>query len=424
MKIIKSTAFSMLSIVSLMLLLSASGNSGITTAKNMTASPALYETVAPDKLVRNLYAAHEAGAGPFFQTKNRALIDEYFSKDLADLIWKDAVNARGEVGAIDFDPLYGSQDPQISNFTVMETGWGGDSKFGPDDEAVVQVTFKDSGKERMVSFQFKQDKDKNWRIYDVHYRSDGSEVKLVEVLAQAAVKSPTANDSAPTRAGGDEVEKIRGELQVGKTESVILYFGEESGDYAAYCFANASEAGRAILAACKDKEQCEIGGDVDYEGGCKVPGLEADLSASGRVLNVESVKAPGREPSGSPSQSQGQPYTPASQTAERKAIADALRVPVEMKLKKSVVFKIDHLKVQDGWAFLRGVPQRPDGRPVDYSDTSYRRQKELGMFDDQISALLKKEDGKWVVVVYDIGATDVVYLDWAEKHKAPPAIFE
>ena len=91
------------------------------------------------------------------------------------------------------------------------------------------------------------------------------------------------------------MENIRGELQVGKTESVILYLGEESGDYAAYCFANDSEAGRAIMAACQNGEQCEFSGTVDYESGCKVPGLEADLSASGKVLKVESVKSLGRK---------------------------------------------------------------------------------------------------------------------------------
>jgi hypothetical protein len=237
-------------------------------------------------------------------------------------------------------------------------------------------------------------------------------------------KNSTPDGAAPAQTGGERVDKISGELQVGKTESVILYLGEESGDYAAYCFANDSDAGRAILAACKNGERCEFSGDVNYEGGCKVPGLEADLSASGKVLKVESVKSLGRKSSGSQASSQEQPYTPAPQTAERKAIADALRAPVEKKLRKSVVFKIEHLKVQDGWAFLRGVPQRPDGKPMDYSDTSYRRQKDLGMFDDQISALLRKKGGQWVVVTYDIGATDVVYLDWAEKHKAPSAIFE
>lgn len=99
----------------------------------------------------------------------------------------------------------------------------------------------------------------------------------------------------PPPAGKSEADNVEGELQVGKTESVILYVGMESGDYAAYCFANDSEAGRAILAGCKDKEKCEVSGKVDHEAGCKVPGLEADLSASGRILKVNSVKSLGRK---------------------------------------------------------------------------------------------------------------------------------
>src|ERR1044071_7855960 len=76
------------------------------------------QTTTPDAVVKNLYAAQKAGTGPFFQTKNRALVDRYFSKDLADMIWKDAVTAKGEAGAIDFDPLYNSQDPQITDFVI------------------------------------------------------------------------------------------------------------------------------------------------------------------------------------------------------------------------------------------------------------------------------------------------------------------
>jgi hypothetical protein len=248
------------------------------------------KAIAPNVIVKNLYAAQKAGSSPFFQTKNRALVDKYFTKDLADLIWKDAIKANGEVGAIDFDPLYGSQDPQISNFTIMETGWGGDSKFGPDDEAVVQVTFKDSGKERMISFQFKQGKDKTWKIYDIHYRSADGQVKLVEILTSAAGAS-----QAISTAGQSEASTIQGELQVGKTESVILYVGKESGDYAGYCFTNDSEGGRAILAACKNKQQCEVIGKVDYDIKCKVPGLEADLSDSGKIVKVQSVKSLSRK---------------------------------------------------------------------------------------------------------------------------------
>ncbi|MFL6334333.1 MAG: hypothetical protein ACJ754_13550 [Pyrinomonadaceae bacterium] len=115
--------------------------------------------------------------------------------------------------------------------------------------------------------------------------------------------------------------------------------------------------------------------------------------------------------------------TPAPGSAERKAIADALRAPVEKELKQKVVFKIDHLKVSGEWAFLRGVPQRPGGGKVDYNATPYRQRIEDGVFDDWICALLRKRAGKWQVVKYVIGATDVVYEGWDEEYKAPSALF-
>jgi hypothetical protein len=102
--------------------------------------------------------------------------------------------------------------------------------------------------------------------------------------AANASKSDDSSDAAP----------ITGELQKGNAESLILYVGEETGDYAAYCFANDSDAGRAILAACKDRERCEVTGETG-EGSCKVPGLEADLSDSGRIVKVVSAKPLGKK---------------------------------------------------------------------------------------------------------------------------------
>lgn len=101
--------------------------------------------------------------------------------------------------------------------------------------------------------------------------------------APAAKTTPAANADA---------QKIEGRYQSGKTESLILYVGMETGDYAAYCFDNDSEAGRAIAAACKNGEQCEVNA-VMGEGSCKVPGLEADLSDSGKIAKVVSAKSLG-----------------------------------------------------------------------------------------------------------------------------------
>jgi hypothetical protein len=121
---------------------------------------------------------------------------------------------------------------------------------------------------------------------------------------------------------------------------------------------------------------------------------------------------------------QNQPYTPERGTPERQAISDALRLPVQKQLKAKVIFKIDHLKVQNGWAFMKGVPQQANGNAVDYHGTPYQKAIDAGAFDDGFVALLRKRAGKWQVVKYVIGATDVPYADWAQKYHAPAEIFE
>lgn len=116
--------------------------------------------------------------------------------------------------------------------------------------------------------------------------------------------------------------------------------------------------------------------------------------------------------------------SPAPGDPERKAVLDALRVPVEKELRRKVVFKVDGLKVLGAWAFVRGVPQQPGGKAMDYRGTRYEQQEQTGAFDDGFSALLRRRAGKWSVVTYNIGATDVVWADWSEKHKAPPELFD
>jgi hypothetical protein len=124
---------------------------------------------------------------------------------------------------------------------------------------------------------------------------------------------------------------------------------------------------------------------------------------------------------------QKRPSTPAPNSQERKAIMNALRAPVEKQLKRKVIFKVDELRVKDGWAFLRGVPQQPGGKAMDYRGTPYQDALEAGAFDDGICALLRKQGSgskaKWRVVTYQIGATDVPYDGWDREYKAPSSIF-
>lgn len=119
-----------------------------------------------------------------------------------------------------------------------------------------------------------------------------------------------------------------------------------------------------------------------------------------------------------------QVQTPKVGSPERKALMDALRLPVEKQLKKKVVFKVDHLKVQGDWAFLTGVPQQANGKAMDYRNTPYQALIDDGVFDNWICALLRKEHGKWQVLTFQIGATDVPWVGWSEEYKAPAAIFQ
>ena len=108
---------------------------------------------------------------------------------------------------------------------------------------------------------------------------------------------------------------------------------------------------------------------------------------------------------------------------ERKAILDALRALVEKELMKNVVFRVGYLQVKDGWAFLAGKPQQPNGKPMDYRDTPHQKDIEAGVFDDGIHALMRLEDGRWRVVKYEIGATDAVFEGWDRLYHAPKEIF-
>jgi hypothetical protein len=419
------------------------------------------KTSTPDAVVKDLYAAHNADRGPFFQTKNRALVDKYFTKDFADLIWNDAVAAGGEVGALGFDPLYNAQDIRIVAFKIGKPMYG----EGNLDVADVPVTFKNMGHAETILFRLERSAARVWKISDIYYPSseapnsslkstynyalngpdgggapapdqtsgirgvdflnysfqtsvcsedvglpktvkvrdgkfkdsdknffevakdetaygdvngDGSEdavvlircgggagtlrafevhayslqngqAKLLAQLNSTAVESDYkksypdgiifyAGETGPKIVDGHVIVEalsdgsfawpentatfdyqlsggkfvlrgkpaqskradaslvtdgtFKGTLHAGKAESYMVYVGEQSGDLAAFCFANDSEAGRAILAACKDGETCEFTGKVDQGQECKVDKeTQKVLSGSGRVLSVTSVKS-------------------------------------------------------------------------------------------------------------------------------------
>lgn len=116
-------------------------------------------------------------------------------------------------------------------------------------------------------------------------------------------------------------------------------------------------------------------------------------------------------------------HSPVAGSAERTAILDALRGPVEAELEQPVVFKVNLIRAQGEWAFVRATPLQPGGNRIDYLNTKFREQVENGAFDDSVDALVKYTNGSWQPVIYVIGATDVAWSLWPQEYGAPEALF-
>jgi len=127
--------------------------------------------VSPRSLVADLYKQHKKRS-PFFQRRSRALLDKYFARELADLLWLDAHSSGDEVGALDGDPLFNAQDMDIKNFSIGE-GVGGPRMV------VVPVTFENLGEKHEIKFRVFSFGGSGWKIANIEY-DDGA--SLLEIL--------------------------------------------------------------------------------------------------------------------------------------------------------------------------------------------------------------------------------------------------
>jgi hypothetical protein len=149
-------------------------------APTVVAEPAAPSTHEAETLVAELYREHDAHRGPFFQTDNKQLPDRYFEPSLADLIWKDAVDAKGEVGALELDPLYDAQDFEPKNFTIHPARTDGAT-------ALVLVSFDSFGQKRQLTFVLSPVAG-TWKISDIRY-TDGRTLRHV----YRSVERPSAS---------------------------------------------------------------------------------------------------------------------------------------------------------------------------------------------------------------------------------------
>jgi hypothetical protein len=96
---------------------------------------------------------------------------------------------------------------------------------------------------------------------------------------------------------------------------------------------------------------------------------------------------------------------------------------VEATLGIPVTLEIHDQRSNERWFFLTATPLTEAGGPVDYADTRLSDRAAEGEFDNWLCALLQKSaSNQWELVELEIGATDVPFVDWPDRHGVPRAL--
>lgn len=141
------------------------------TALSKRPGPEAPRTV-PDRLVRALYFEHNKTDNPFREKKNRALIDEFFAKHTADIIWNDAQKSSVRIDRTKTNLLYNAPDADIKKMWVEPAAIGGT-------RAIVYVTFLNREKPEEVKIDMQQVAGR-WGITEIYYPNDQQLTKMLK----------------------------------------------------------------------------------------------------------------------------------------------------------------------------------------------------------------------------------------------------
>src|SRR5438094_7331141 len=112
------------------------------------------------ELVAQLYKEHSGKSDPLQYPASKKRLPNYFYKPLLDLYLKDQEASKGDVGKIDFDPLYDAQDFEISDFNLVVLPNKKESGY-------VAARFKNMGVDQEIIFALQRTK-MGWRIVRIH----------------------------------------------------------------------------------------------------------------------------------------------------------------------------------------------------------------------------------------------------------------
>lgn len=113
------------------------------------------------------------------------MVDKYFTRNFADIIWKTAASDTG----YNFDPLTYAQDKEITNFVVGRA----------DKDSVVTVKFKNFGKDEEITFSLTKETtaSKVWKIDSIGYSDSENLGDLLEygMMTEAEKKAAESENT-------------------------------------------------------------------------------------------------------------------------------------------------------------------------------------------------------------------------------------
>ena len=127
---------------------------------------------AADRLVRALYFEHNKKENPFQEKKDRTLVDQFFAKPTADLIWSDALKSPGKVNRSKINLLFNTPNVAVKKTWVLPAIVGGS-------RAIVYVTFENKGKAEEVKIDMQQIGGR-WRITEMVYPDEKRLTQLLQ----------------------------------------------------------------------------------------------------------------------------------------------------------------------------------------------------------------------------------------------------
>ena len=92
-------------------------------------------------------------------------------------------------------------------------------------------------------------------------------------------------------------------------------------------------------------------------------------------------------------------------SAQRRAILDALRPTIARELRSPVEFVVQRIGVERGWALVIADPQRPGGGAIDARNLPYAEERD-GL---TVYAIMRFQRSRWTLHDHAIGPTDVWY---------------